>query len=274
MTITEEKSLATIEGEFNVVRPLVSAEKALAGFREYEALTAALLQPSDFQTFVNDAGKPARFLKKRGLRKLGVHYGFTYDLVDERLGHKHDPAICARIRFPDVMKDEKDCGCGISFARYIVRVTAPNGRVVVQPGLCSTSERRKFTRVDHDVATTAYTRALSRAIADMIGISEPTAEEAHESGQVNGLSIEDRNAIKAAWSAAPHVNREAALSFMRDAGIKGTTTAELFRDFALEADEAAVASLVGILRAVERFDPDEILADAEPEPLPTQGGRS
>jgi len=256
------KDLAIVEGEFSIVRPLVTTDQALASFREYEALTKALLQPSDFQTFINEQGKQARFIKKRGLRRLAVHYGFNTELLDERLGHKHDPAICARVRFPEVFKDLKDCGCPLQFARYVVKVTAPNGRVVIQPGLCSTNERRKFTRPDHDLATTAYTRAVSRAIADMIGIADPDAEEARETKEVVGLSLEERDAIKAAWAVAPHDNREAALTFMRGVGIKGTTTAALFQDFAVSADEKAVADLIGILKAIESFDPDDIGLDA------------
>jgi hypothetical protein len=258
MTIAADKALEAVDAEFTIVRPLATVDQALASFREYEALTRALLQPSDYQTFINEQGKQARFIKKRGLRRLAVHYGFHTELVDERLGHKHDPAICARVRFPDVFKDLKDCGCPLQFARYVVKVTAPNGRVVIQPGLCSTNERRKFTRPDHDLATTAYTRAVSRAIADMIGIADPDAEEARETKEISGLSVEERDAIKAAWSTAPHDNREAALAYMRDAGIKGETTADLFRGFAVAADESAVADLLRILRTVEAFNPEEV----------------
>jgi hypothetical protein len=274
MAIAADKVPAVIEGEFSIVRPLVSADKALANFHEYEALTKALLKEDDFQTFAQARGdKPAgKFIKKSGFRKLATYYGFSIELVDERLGHKHDERICARVRFPDVMKDEKDCGCPITFARYVVKVTAPNGRVVIQPGLCSIGEDRKFTRIDHDVATTAYTRAVSRAIADMIGVGKPSAEEARESGAVVGLSREDKDAITNAWRLANSAQRDGAEKLMRDTwGFKGQSRGQLFTDFNLTATDEQVAGLLIQLSNDEMpFDPDKVPA----EPLPTEGGRT
>lgn len=273
MAIATEKVPAVIEGEYRVVAPLSTPDKALETWRAYEGLIAKLLTEDDYQSF-SEGGKTGKFIKKSGFRKLATHYGFTVELLDERLGHKHDEATCARIKFPDVFtRDDRDCGCPIIFARYSVKVIAPNGRETTGIGLCSTGEKnRRFTRQDHDIATTAYTRAVNRAIGDMIGVGKPSAEEARATGEAGGLSLEERGAIKAAWATAPHDNREAALAFMRDAGLKGETTADLFRGFAVSADEAAVADLLRILRTVEKFDPDDIgLGD---EPLPTQGGRS
>jgi len=142
------------------------------------------------------------------------------------------------------MKDERDCGCPVTFARYIVKVTAPNGRAVIQPGLCSIGEDRKFTRVDHDVATTAYTRAVSRAIADMIGVGKPSAEEARESGAVVGLSREDKDAITDAWRKANSAQREGAEKVMREWHFKGETRMQLFTDFNLTATDEQVAGLL------------------------------
>lgn len=273
MAIAADKVPAVIEGEFSIVRPLVSADKALANFNDYEALTRALLKEDDFQTFPGRANQPpGKFIKKSGFRKLATYYGFSIELVDERLGHKHDEKLCARVRFPEVMKDEKDCGCPVTFARYVVKVTAPNGRVVIQPGLCSIGEDRKFTRVDHDVATTAYTRAVSRAIADMIGVGKPSAEEARESGAVVGLSREDKDAITDAWRKANATQRDGALKLMREWGFKGDSTGKLFTDFNLTATDEQVAGLLIQLSNDELpFDPDKVPLE---EPLPTEGGRS
>lgn len=258
MAIAADKALA-LEGEFRVVAPLSTPERAVETWHQYEALVGKLLTEDDYQSF-NEGGKAGKFIRKSGFRKLATHYGFTVEMLDERLGHKHEAATCARIRFPEVFdRQDRDCGCAVQFARYTVKVIAPNGRETTGIGLCSIGEKnRRFVRQDHDIATTAYTRAVNRAIGDMIGVGKPSAEEARATGEAAGLSIEERDAIKAAWSTAPHDNRDAALAYMRDAGIKGETTADLFRAFAVAADETAVADLLRILRTVEAFNPDEV----------------
>jgi hypothetical protein len=263
MAVAADKALA-LDGEFRVVAPLSTPEHALETWKKYEALVVKLLNEDDYQSF-NEGGKAGKFIRKSGFRKLATHYGFTVELLDERLGHKHEAATCARIKFPEVFdRQDRDCGCAVQFARYTIKVIAPNGRETTGIGLCAINEKnRKFVRQDHDIATTAYTRAVNRAIGDMIGVGKPSAEEARATGEAVGLSVEERESIKSAWATAPHVQREAALQFMRDAGLKGETTADLFRAFARSADETAVADLLVILRTVDRFDPDDIgLGDA------------
>ena len=57
-----------------------------------------------------------------------------------------------------------------------VRVTAPNGRFSEATASCASNER-KFSHPEHDVRATAHTRAKNRAIADLIGGGEVSAEE-------------------------------------------------------------------------------------------------
>lgn len=219
------RELATIEAEYRVVRPLSSPETALETWHQYEQLIAKLLNEDDYQTF-NEGGKAGKFIKKSGYRKLATHYGFTVEMRDERLGHKHEAATCARIRFPEVFnREDKDCGCQVVFARYVVNVIAPNGRKTTGIGLCSTGERnRRFTRQDHDIATTAYTRAVNRAIGDMIGIGKPSAEEKEaevqtQPGSENGaLSSQQLGEYEYAWKAAPQERRDQSRALLEREG--------------------------------------------------------
>jgi hypothetical protein len=272
MAIATDKAPAVIEGEFSVVRALVTPDQAMARWNEYQALVKKIIGPTDIQSFVED-GKTRTFIKKQGWQKLATYHGIGIEMVGERLFHKHDPKICLRAVMPDKYGEIVDCGCAVVGARYVVRATAPNGRTVEAIGLATFNEKKaRYTRVEHDLAGKAFTRASNRAISAIIGAGEISAEEARVTGDAAGLSIEERNAIKAAWATAPHDNREAALAYMRDAGIRGETTADLFRGFAAAADETAVADLLRILRTVEKFDPDDLgLGD---EPLPTEGGRT
>jgi hypothetical protein len=43
-------------------------------------------------------------------------------------------------------------------------------------GTCSTTER-KFSKPEHDILAIAHTRAKNRAISDLIGLGEVSAEE-------------------------------------------------------------------------------------------------
>lgn len=262
--MTTELAPRPIEGEYRIVRPLVSKEAALAAWHEYQDLTRAILRAADFQTF-REGGREGRFVKKSGWRRLATHYGISLELVDERLGHEHDSRICARVRFPEQMRDDRDCGCPVVFARYVVKAVAPNGRAVTAIGLCSTGEKnRRFVRQDHDIATTAYTRAANRAISDMIGAGEISAEEVRATGEFAGISLEERAAIKEAWARAPQERRTAATTWLRANGFTGETTSALFSDFARRAGDIQVADLIGQLAGVvSDFDPDAILEEAE-----------
>ena len=65
----------------------------------------------------------------------------------------------------------------IKEAYYCVRATLPNGRSVESDALCSRSERGKDKVSDHTIMSTAKTRATNRAIAELIGAGEVSAEE-------------------------------------------------------------------------------------------------
>ena len=62
-------------------------------------------------------------------------------------------------------------------AYYCVRASLPNGRSVESDALCSRSEKGKDKVSDHTIMSTAKTRATNRAIAELIGAGEVSAEE-------------------------------------------------------------------------------------------------
>src|ERR1700674_1112033 len=59
---------------------------------------------------------------------------------------------------------------------FRVRAQAPNGRFT-EAVAAGDSRERKFSHIEHDVQATAQTRAKSRAISDLIGAGEVSAEE-------------------------------------------------------------------------------------------------
>ena len=70
--------------------------------------------------------------------------------------------------------DEK----GIITWAFIVETSMPNGRVATGVGMCKSNE--KGGKDEHAVFATAHTRALNRAISDIVGAGEVSADEIGE----------------------------------------------------------------------------------------------
>jgi hypothetical protein len=91
-------------------------------------------------------------------------------------------------------------------ASVTIAVTASNGRVTIGEGVCSVAERKKgaegFAHADHDIPSTAFTRASNRAISRSIGTGEVSAEEVDDAIVV--VSTQANDAVPAqANPAAP-----------------------------------------------------------------------
>lgn len=62
---------------------------------------------------------------------------------------------------------------------FVVRATNPNGESAEGDGACSASEKGDNATL-HNVRSHAHTRAKNRAISDLVGFGEVSAEEAHD----------------------------------------------------------------------------------------------
>ncbi|MEM2002163.1 MAG: hypothetical protein QXT77_05930 [Candidatus Methanomethylicaceae archaeon] len=133
-----------------LVSPPISTEEVLDHFKKIQDLKQRLV---DLKTdVIKIAEKP--YILKSGWRKLA----FAFNLSDE------------------IIREEKESKDGETIYRIWVRVTAPNGRSVVAVG-CASSVERKFTHEAHDPYALAHTRAKNRAISDILGLGEVSAEE-------------------------------------------------------------------------------------------------
>lgn len=141
-----------------VITPRVTPEQAKAAWKAYTALCNAILVPEDFtkiNSFVKGKGTVIKLFKnKSAWRKLATAFNLSLEVLKEE-----------RVEYPDYF-----------VVKTTARVTAPNGRFVDGTGTCSSNERG-FAHVEHDVRAQAETRAKSRAISDLIGGGETTAEE-------------------------------------------------------------------------------------------------
>lgn len=164
------------------IRALVSPDEARKQWDDYQALKAAIADPDDFQPIVDKkSGKTKRFPKKSFVKKIQTYFGVT---VRIRENHRDD------------------LGDGHFGFRVVATAVAPNGREVEATGACSTFEdrfdvqpygdeeesryqvrrRKANARSYHDVLSTAETRATNRAVMNLIGGGEVTAEEADKTG--------------------------------------------------------------------------------------------
>lgn len=151
-----------------------SIESLQVAFRQYQNVSKALLDPSDYQR-IGDR----EFMKKSGFRKLATAYNVTVELV-ERIYERDESGRIIR-------------------AEVLARAYAPNGRHMDGLGACDLREKccptpcnrrgghrhcaegcdgtPHFSNPSHDLPATAATRATNRACADLFGMGEVSAEE-------------------------------------------------------------------------------------------------
>lgn len=134
-----------------VVRPLMNPIEARQAIQEYEALKAAIVQPGDVQKI-----QGRDFLKKSFWRRVATCFGVSLELVSEERGFDEGKHL---------------------YYSVLYRAVAPNGRTMIGDGYCSTAEQGHGAWPEHNVRATAHTRAKNRAISDLVGGGEVSAEE-------------------------------------------------------------------------------------------------
>lgn len=140
-----------------VLMPL-DTEQVVAGMKAYQDMLPKLLDESDWQ----DAGRGERFVKKSGWRKIARAFNLSVMVV----------SVCI----------ERDAEGNPTRAETIARAMAPNGQVSDADGYCSADEKRfeqpkGRQKLENDLRATATTRAKNRAISDLVGMGEVSAEE-------------------------------------------------------------------------------------------------
>ena len=146
----EETGVAIVEQTNGAIQNF-NIEDALAQWEAYQIFTEKLLDKSDY---IDIKGKA--FKKKSAWRKYARAFNINTEIISK-----------------DITKNDKGI---VTEAEFIVRATLPDGRHCDGWGNCSRREGNK-NKPNHDIPATAMTRATNRAIADLIGAGEVTAEE-------------------------------------------------------------------------------------------------
>ena len=128
--------------------PAMSPETAKKAMQTYQAICKSMLDDSDYQK-IGDK----QYKKKSARRKLAR----AFSISDE------------------IIKEEHEVNEKYEVWRIHARAYTA-GRSAIGVGSCSSRERA-FAHPDHDIYATAHTRAKNRAISDIIGSGEPSAEE-------------------------------------------------------------------------------------------------
>ena len=142
-----------------------NVDVALEQWNAYQKLCKGLLDDNDYQEIIvkekDEKGNwikvKRHFKKKSAWQKLSRAFNVETQITDRELLRTQTGRI--------------------KEAYYCVRATLPNGRCVESDALCSRSEKGKDKVSDHTIMSTAKTRATNRAIAELIGAGEVSAEE-------------------------------------------------------------------------------------------------
>ena len=176
---------------------LVDVESAKAFMDNYQAVCKSLLSKSDYQEIII-GGKKMMFKKKSAWRKIATAFNISDEVVEK-----------------DIIRDEN---YQIISATFMVKVTAPNGRTGIATASCSifdkinykdTSQpsnfelRKRFNNAENDVIATAHTRAKSRAISDLVGMGETSAEEMEGIADTPKKSVKAKKVVKPKKAAKP-----------------------------------------------------------------------
>jgi hypothetical protein len=96
------------------------------------------------------------FRKKSYWRAIAVAFGIELEMVSED-------------RF-------ESSGGGWGW-KALYKATLPNGKSMTGDGICTSNEKRGNSCTEHNVRSHCHTRAKNRAIADLVGFGEVSAEE-------------------------------------------------------------------------------------------------
>jgi hypothetical protein len=178
----------------SLVRPAAGLAELEEAFQEFENVRERLLKPSDYQTI---GGK--RMAKRSGWRKLTTAFSVDLTIVEKTIVRGEDGYV--------------------DYAEFVVRASAPNGRVVDGWGACDRYERccppgckrtsvggkrhthcpaasnhpcpghTHFSHANHDIPSTSFTRAGNRAASDLFGLGEQSAEEHAGPGEATSRQV-------------------------------------------------------------------------------------
>jgi len=220
-----------------IVKPLVSAEQAKSLWEEYEKFKQAVVKPSDIQRIQGQD-----FLKKSYWRKLERFFGIKLQLLKEEekfmqvlLKRKkkktpqgvkviYEVAGYYPMDFKLNPRPDEEVKITIVFSATY-RATAPTGQFCDGDGHCDLWEKG-YCNTYHNAKATAHTRAKNRAISDLVGGGEVSAEEVL--GEYEAESMEETEVEEMSATEPTQAQKKKIFAMMKE---KGFTKKEEMVDF-------------------------------------------
>jgi hypothetical protein len=149
----EKEEGAIVLKEPELIAP-ASIEKTLDALKRFEEFKRRVLTEDDYVT-MSIKNEKRKYIKKSGWLKYALACSISLEKREER----------------EEIRDD-----GTRVYHYTYRAIAPSGRFADAVGSAS-SDERDFAHEIHDVRALAQTRAMERAISNLIGGGELGAEE-------------------------------------------------------------------------------------------------
>ncbi len=161
-------------------RETLNVDEAIGQFKDYQRLCKELLTNEDYSKSKDKKGNWVRRKNKSAWRKLARAFQVTTRILDKEVirdqetGRVIEATFLVEASLPSGRTEEGWGECSI-WERGHEYDTVDNKGQVTCKGPCN--GRKHFTKPDHDIPATAHTRAKNRAISDLIGAGEVSAEE-------------------------------------------------------------------------------------------------
>lgn len=181
----------------NNTSSVINVDAAIQEWEDYQKFCSAALTSEDYQKIWVKEKDPETgeeivveraFKKKSAWLKLGRAFNVDTRIIDKEY---------TRSKTGHILE-----------AYYLVEAILPNGRRVESDSLCSRTEKGKSKISNHAVIATAKTRATCRAIAELIGAGETSAEEMLADYEESANQIAESEAIAAIDTSSTEVISE------------------------------------------------------------------
>ncbi|MGC8584866.1 MAG: hypothetical protein ACP5L4_01925 [Thermoplasmata archaeon] len=158
--IPHDKSITSTE-EVEIVSPNV--EKTIEVMRLFQEIKEKVLDDNDIVIISNK-----KYIKRSGWRKIALAFNITTEIREIQREKMDDKYI----------------------VRVIARAVAPNGRISEEVGISDSSEfTGNLKATMHNIESKAVTRAINRAISNLVGGGELSAEEIIEGSELESNEI-------------------------------------------------------------------------------------
>ena len=150
--VEENKEIILRQEDAAIVMPAVTANEALKQFKAFQEIKDKILGENDTQKISGND-----YVKKTGWRKIKTIFNLSQEIIDSKREENIEPKY---IRWT-----------------YKVRVKAKNGTFADAEMCCDSREKFGQGKPEAAVMAMAQTRAFNRAISDLVGGGEVSAEE-------------------------------------------------------------------------------------------------